>query len=89
MATQYPPIEQVFNVYGTLIMERMNIGGVRLGNRWFKRGALPSYCVMINEVLPRSPEDMELFCKCKLKPDAFMLAVFDRYDVIEKVWSQP
>lgn len=78
--------QDIFRTWGMLIMDKIGIGGMRFGNIWVHDPETwGSYEWFINNIFPKSSEDMLLFCQCKMRVEVFLLAKLDRYDLIEQI----
>lgn len=79
-----PNLDNTFSWWAAHLMNLCQIGGIRLGGHWYQSPwAMPHYDTMVNQVLTKDPEEMLLFCQCKLRVEVFICAIFNRYDAIE------
>lgn len=56
-----------FAIWSSYICERLNLGGIFIGNKWVKPSHLDDYSYVINKLLPNCEDDMLLFCQCKFR----------------------
>lgn len=91
MSERFPPEylanqRELFSFWAVYYFRRLKIGAVRIGHHWFSDPYnMPGYEQMINTFMPRDPEVMQLFCRCKFRVEFFYLALLGKYDAIERV----
>ena len=75
--------DRAFGFWIADLMDRLKVGGIFIGGKWHSTPKdFWDYSWVINKIIPNNPDDMALFCQCKLRVEIFILAILGQWKII-------